>query len=115
STGQRCTATSRAVVVDSIADEFVRRVKAAAEKIVVGNGAQAGVTMGPSVDESQFKTVLEYLEIGKKEGALLVLGGMKLTGGQYDKGMFVAPTIFDHVKPKMRIAQEEIFGPVLSV
>jgi alpha-ketoglutaric semialdehyde dehydrogenase len=115
STGQRCTATSRAVVVDSVADEFVRRVKAAAEKIVVGNGAQAGVTMGPSVDESQFKTVLEYLEIGKKEGAQLVLGGTKLTGGHYDKGMFVAPTIFDHVKPKMRIAQEEIFGPVLSV
>ena len=115
STGQRCTATSRAVVVDSIADEFVARVKAAAEKIVVGDGAQSGVTMGPSVDESQFKTVLEYLDIGKREGAQLVLGGNRLAGGKYDKGLFVAPTIFDHVKPTMRIAQEEIFGPVLSV
>src|SRR6266404_2960292 len=115
STGQRCTATSRAVVVDAIADEFVKRVKASAEKIVVGNGAEAGVTMGPSVDQGQFKTVLDYLEIGKQEGARLVLGGARLTGGKYDKGMFAAPTIFDHVKPNMRIAQEEIFGPVLSV
>jgi aldehyde dehydrogenase (NAD+) len=115
STGQRCTATSRAIVIDSIADEFVRRVKAAAEKLVVGDGAKPGVNMGPSVDKSQFHTVLEYIEVGKKEGAQLVLGGAKLSGGAYDKGFFVAPTIFDRVQPKMRIAQEEIFGPVLSV
>jgi len=115
STGQRCTATSRAVVVEAIADEFVRRVKAAAEKLVVGDGARPGVTMGPSVDEKQFQTVLKYLDIGRQDGAQLVLGGKRLTGGAYDKGLFVAPTIFDHVTPTMRIAQEEIFGPVLSV
>ena len=115
STGQRCTATSRAIVVDSIADEFVARVKAAAEKLVVGDGAAPGVTMGPSVDEKQFGTVLKYLDIGKQEGAKLVFGGTRLTGPKYDKGFFAAPTIFDQVKPTMRIAQEEIFGPVLSV
>ncbi len=115
STGQRCTATSRAVVVDTIADEFVRRVKAATEKLVVGDGAQPGVSMGPVVDESQFKTVLNYLEVGKQEGAELVLGGTRLTGGKFDQGLFIAPTIFDRVQPGMRIAQEEIFGPVLSV
>jgi aldehyde dehydrogenase (NAD+) len=102
-------------VIDSIADEFVKRVKAAAEKLVVGDGAKAGVNMGPSVDQAQFNTVLDYLKIGKDEGAKLVLGGSKLSGGEYDKGMFVQPTIFDHVTPTMRIAQEEIFGPVLSV
>lgn len=115
STGQRCTATSRAVVVDSIADEFVTRLVERAKTYKVGNGAEPGVLMGPSVDESQFRTVLKYLEIGKQEGAKLILGGDRLSGGPFDKGYFTAPTIFDHVKPDMRIAQEEIFGPVLSV
>ena len=115
STGQRCTATSRAVVESAIADEFVARVKAAAEKLKVGNGTQPGVSVGPIVDDKQLATVLKYLEIGKGEGAKLVCGGARLTGGDYDRGMFVAPTIFDHVSPTMRIATEEIFGPVLSV
>src|SRR5258708_4550235 len=70
--------------------------------------------MGPSVDKSQFNTVLEYLEIAKSEGTL-VCGGSRLTGGIYDRGYFSEPTIMDHVKPKARIAQEEIFGPILSV
>jgi acyl-CoA reductase-like NAD-dependent aldehyde dehydrogenase len=115
STGQRCTATSRAVVVDSIADEFVRRLVKRTAELKVGDGSKPGVQMGPIVDESQFKTVMSYLEIGKQEGARLVCGGDRLQGGEYDKGLFVAATIFDHVKPSMRIAQEEIFGPVLSV
>jgi acyl-CoA reductase-like NAD-dependent aldehyde dehydrogenase len=115
STGQRCTATSRAIVVDAVADEFVNRLAARAKQLKVGDGSQAGVDMGPSVDKSQFKTVLEYLEIGKQEGATLVCGGSRLTGGVYDKGFFSAPTIFDYVKPDSRLAQEEIFGPVLSV
>lgn len=115
STGQRCTATSRAIVVESIADEFVRRLAERTATLKVGNGAEPGVSMGPSVDQGQFKTVLDYLEIGKQEGAKVVCGGERLTGGIYDKGLFAAPTIFDHVKPSMRIAQEEIFGPVLSV
>lgn len=115
STGQRCTATSRAIVVDSIADEFVKRLAERTATLKVGNGAEPGISMGPSVDESQFKTVLKYLEIGKKEGAKVVCGGDRLTGGIYDKGLFSAPTIFDHVKPTMTIAQEEIFGPVLAI
>ena len=115
STGQRCTATSRAVVEESIADEFVSRVRDSASRLKVGNGAEPGVTMGPIVDEKQLSTVLEYLEIGRQEGATLVCGGSKLSGGPYDRGLFVEPTIFDHVRPTMRIATEEIFGPVLSV
>jgi aldehyde dehydrogenase (NAD+) len=115
STGQRCTATSRAVVEESIADEFVSRVRDSASRLKVGNGAEPGVTMGPIVDEKQLSTVLKYLEIGRQEGATLVCGGSKLSGGTYDRGLFVEPTIFDHVRPTMRIATEEIFGPVLSV
>ncbi|MBV8205300.1 MAG: aldehyde dehydrogenase family protein [Acidobacteria bacterium] len=115
STGQRCTATSRAIVEQSIADEFVRRVREAAAKLKVGNGAAPGVTMGPLVDDKQLATVLQYLEIGRREGATLVCGGGRLTGGDYDRGHFIEPTIFDHVTPAMRIATEEIFGPVLSV
>jgi len=115
STGQRCTATSRAVVIDSIADEYVRRLLKRTAELKVGDGLQPGVQMGPIVDESQFKTVMNYIEIGKQEGARLLCGGERLHGPEYDKGLFVAATIFDHVKPNMRIAQEEIFGPVLAV
>jgi len=93
----------------------VSRVREAACKLKVGNGAEPGVAVGPIVDEKQFSTVLKYLEIGKQEGATLVSGGSKLSGGAYDRGLFIEPTIFDHVKPSMRIATEEIFGPVLSV
>lgn len=115
STGQRCTATSRVIVEEAVADEFVRLLTERAKQLKVGDGSKPDVKVGPSVDESQFKTVLQYLDIGKQEGATLRCGGSRLTGGEYDKGLFSAPTIFDHVKPQMRIAQEEIFGPVLSV
>ena len=115
STGQRCTATSRAVVVQSIADDFVRKLARRAADLRVGDGLEAGVQMGPAVDEAQFRTVMDYIAVGKKEGATLVCGGDRLHGPKFDKGLFVAPTIFDHVNSKMRIAQEEIFGPVLSV
>lgn len=115
SSGQRCTATSRAIVEETIADEFVARVRKAAEALKVGNGAEPGVIVGPIVDDKQFASVLKYLEIGKQDGATLVCGGGKMSGGAYDRGLFIQPTIFDHVKPTMRIATEEIFGPVLSV
>jgi aldehyde dehydrogenase (NAD+) len=115
SSGQRCTATSRAVVVNEIADEFVRRVSERAKSIRLGNGADAKTEMGPSVDESQFKTVLQYIDIGREDGAKLVCGGTRATGSGLDKGYFVHPAVFDHVTPEMRIAREEIFGPVLSV
>jgi alpha-ketoglutaric semialdehyde dehydrogenase len=115
STGQRCTATSRAVVEHSIANEFVERLHARAASLVVGNGLDPTTNIGPSVDDKQLETVLEYVGIGKSEGAKLVRGGDRLADGSRERGYFVAPTIFDHVEPNMRIAQEEIFGPVLSV
>ena len=114
STGQRCTATSRVVVEDAIADEFIKSLVERARKLKVGNGLEANVDVGPVVDEQQLKTVLRYLDIGKKEARLL-LGGERMGGREYENGYFVAPTIFDHVPWNSVIAQEEIFGPVLSV
>jgi aldehyde dehydrogenase (NAD+) len=115
STGQRCTATSRAVVEESIASEFVERLHARAASLVIGNGLDPATNIGPSVDDKQLDTVLEYVGIGKSEGARLVRGGERVDDRGLDRGYFVSPTIFDHVEPGMRIAQEEIFGPVLSV
>jgi methylmalonic acid semialdehyde dehydrogenase len=115
SSGQRCTATSRAVVVNEIADEFVERIARRAESMRIGDGMDPDTEMGPSVDESQFKTVLKYIDIGREDGATMVCGGTRATGNGLEKGYFVNPTVFDHVTPDMRIAREEIFGPVLSV
>jgi aldehyde dehydrogenase (NAD+) len=115
SSGQRCTATSRAVVINDVADEFVSRIAKRAESMRLGAGADAQTEMGPSVDENQFKTVLSYIDIGRKDGAKLVCGGSRADGAGLDKGYFVRPAVFDHVTPDMRIAREEIFGPVLSV
>ena len=114
STGQRCTATSRVIVTEAVADKFVGLLLEHTRKLKVGNGADPGVDLGPSVDETQFNKVQEYLEIGKGEGKLLC-GGERLRGAGYDDGYFTAPTLFDHVQPDARIAQEEVFGPVLSV
>jgi acyl-CoA reductase-like NAD-dependent aldehyde dehydrogenase len=114
STGQRCTATSRVVIEESVADEFVGMLVERAKKYKVGDGLEAGVEMGPSVDETQMKTVLRYIEIGRREAKLLC-GGERLSGTRHDKGWFVRPTVFDEVKIESQIAQEEIFGPVLSV
>jgi acyl-CoA reductase-like NAD-dependent aldehyde dehydrogenase len=114
STGQRCTATSRIVVEEAIADQFVESVVARAKKMKVGNGRDESVDVGPLVDEQQMKTVSRYLEIGKKE-ARLALGGERLAGGAFDNGYFMPPTVFDNVKWDSVVAQEEIFGPVLSV
>ncbi len=114
STGQRCTATSRVVVENAVADQLVGMIVERAKKLKVGNGLDPSVDMGPSVDETQMQTVLNYIEAGKPQ-AKLVLGGERLRGEAYDKGHFVAPTVFDHVPGDAAIAQEEIFGPVLSV
>jgi aldehyde dehydrogenase (NAD+) len=114
STGQRCTATSRVIIEESVADRFVQLLVERTGKLRTGNGLEPGIDMGPAVDESQLKTDLHYIEVGKKEAKLL-LGGQRLTGGAYDRGYFVPPTIFDHVAPDSTIAQDEIFGPVLSV
>jgi aldehyde dehydrogenase (NAD+) len=115
STGQRCTATSRAVVVESVAGEFLDRLTARTASLVVGNGLDPKTHVGPSVDEKQLDTVLRYVELGRSEGARLVRGGTRVTDGGLDRGFFVAPAIFDGVAADMRIAQEEIFGPVLSL
>jgi len=114
SSGQRCTATSRVLVEDKIADQFVSMLVERAKQFRAGDGFDEKSTLGPLVDENQLETVLRYLEIGKKEAKLL-LGGGRATGGAFDRGLFVQPTVFDHVKWDSVIAQEEIFGPVLSV
>lgn len=114
STGQRCTATSRVIIERNVADKFAAMLVERASAFKVGDGLESGVQMGPSVDETQMNSVLKYIEVGKTEGAL-ILGGHRLTGGAFDKGHFIEPTIFDHVPARARIAQEEIFGPVLSI
>src|SRR6201991_192947 len=115
SSGQRCTATSRAIVMDHVADEFIERITKRASSMRLGNGADPKTEMGPSVDESQFKTVFDYINIGKEDCATLALGRGEGAGEGLEKGYFVQPTVFDNVTPDMRIAREEIFGPVLSV
>jgi len=115
STGQRCTATSRAIVIDTIADEFVERVVERAKSFKLGDGSAPNVDIGPSVDESQFNTVLQYIDIGREDGASLICGGRRAAGNGLENGYFIEPTVFDKVTTDMRIAREEIFGPVLSV
>jgi aldehyde dehydrogenase (NAD+) len=115
STGQKCTATSRAIVEDAIYDKFVAALAERTKKLKVGNGMEAGIDIGPAVDEGALKTILDYIEIGKKESGAPLVGGNRLTGGAYDKGYYVEPTLFVDVKEDARIAQEEIFGPVLAV
>jgi len=114
-TGQRCTAASRVVVHDKVYDEFLRQFSARASALRVGNGLEDRTQVGPSVSESQLETVMKYVEIGRSEGARLVTGGHRLASGSHARGWFHEPTIFGDVDPSMRIAQEEIFGPVVSV
>ena len=114
-TGQRCTATSRVIVQKSVQKVFTDRLVAAAEKLRVGDGLDPDVDMGPLVNTGRVKAVQEYAEIGKQEGAKLVLGGSPLTGGDYREGAYYEPTIFTDVAPSMRIAREEVFGPFLSI
>lgn len=114
-TGQRCTAASRIVVHEKVYDSFVEKLAGRAKKLKVGNGLDPKVEMGPSVSESQRKTVEQYVKIGKDEGARVVAGGNALRDGDYAKGFFHEPTVFADVTPDMRIAQEEIFGPVTAV
>ena len=115
STGQRCTATSRVIVIDKVADEFVERIVERARSFQLGAGDDPDTDIGPSVDEGQFNTVLKYIDIGREDGAELLCGGKRAEGDGFENGWFVEPTIFDRVTPDMRIAREEIFGPVLSV
>jgi aldehyde dehydrogenase (NAD+) len=115
STGQKCTACSRAIIERAIYEPLVKILVEKTKKMKVGNGLETGIDMGPAVDQSQLDTDLMYIDVAKKEGAKLLYGGNRLTGGIYDKGFFVEPTIFGEVTPEMRIAQEEVFGPVLAL
>src|SRR3990167_957829 len=114
-TGQRCTAASRLVVHEAVYPKFIALFKEAASRLRIGNGLRKTTDMGPVINESQFKKVLDFIEIGKKEGANLIHGGKPYTDGECAKGFFIEPTIFIDVDQKMRISQEEIFGPVVSV
>jgi aldehyde dehydrogenase (NAD+) len=113
-TGQICAAGSRVVVDEKIRERVVQGLAAGFEQVKVGPWYEQ-VDMGPLISAKQQERVLGYLKAGREEGAKLVVGGGKPSGEQFDRGYFVQPTIFDEVQPDMRIAQEEIFGPVLSV
>jgi len=113
--GQRCTAASRVVVHKKVYKEFLEKFTSRAKSLRVGNGLDPHIDMGPVVNENQLRNVENYVEIGKKEGAKLLAGGHRVERGEYSLGFFHEPTIFGDVSPKMRIAQEEIFGPVVSV
>jgi aldehyde dehydrogenase (NAD+) len=112
--GQRCTATSRLIVHAKVYDQVVDDLVERAERLNVGNPLDEKIDMGPVASPDQEKKVLEYIDIGRKEGDRLLAGGQKLRGGVYEKGFFISPTLFA-VDRKKRLAQEEIFGPVLSV
>ena len=114
-TGQRCTASSRIIAHRAIADELGRRLSERARELKVGSGLDEQVTMGPSINRQQYETVLKYVEIGKQEGAKVLVGGERLDDGDYAHGYFHQPTVFTEVRPEMRIAQEEIFGPVTAI
>jgi aldehyde dehydrogenase (NAD+) len=112
-TGQVCTAPTRVLVERPIYDEFVDRLSRQAASIKVGNGLDPETQMGPLINARQLERVTGYMNLGKQEGARTVSGGGRLTGGTFDQGHFVAPTVFAGVGNSMRIAQEEIFGPVV--
>jgi aldehyde dehydrogenase (NAD+) len=114
-TGQACTATSRVIVEKSVAEAFTAKLVEKAKAIKVGNGLHEGVTMGPAVNEQEFKGNLEYIDIAVKEGAKLVWGGQRLTEGDLAHGYYMQPAVLADVTPAMRIAQEEVFGPVVAV
>ena len=113
--GQRCTAASRIGVHKSVYREFVSRLVDRVRSLRVGSGLDAATEMGPVINEQQLNTVMSYVQVGKDEGAKLLTGGHRLESAAYAKGWFHEPTVFADCDPKMRIAQEEIFGPVVSV
>jgi alpha-ketoglutaric semialdehyde dehydrogenase len=114
-TGQRCTATSRLLVHEKIYDTFMEDLVGRTKKLKIGKGLEPGVEVGPLINKGQRESVHTYVEIGQQEGARLVVGGRNAAGDGLADGWFYQPTIFADVTPGMRIAREEIFGPVLSV
>jgi alpha-ketoglutaric semialdehyde dehydrogenase len=114
-TGQRCTATSRLVLQDRIHDEMLSRLVDRARSLKLGDGRKPGTDVGPLINENSVEKVARYVDIGQAEGADLLCGGQKPAGKDVENGFFFEPTIFARVRAGMRLEQEEIFGPVLSV
>ncbi|MDR7318064.1 aldehyde dehydrogenase family protein [Brevibacillus nitrificans] len=114
SAGQICMAGSRLLVHEAVKDEVLARLKQYAENLCVGNGLLESTDMGPVINQDQLELVTEYCEIGKREGKIIT-GGHRLSGGEFDRGTFFAPTIIDELSPSCRVVREEIFGPVLAV
>jgi len=115
STGQRCTATSRAIVEKAVLGEFLDRLVAKTKAMKIGDPRDPQTQMGPAIDAGQLETTLRYLEQGKQDGAKLVYGGERLQDGAYAHGHFVRPAIMTGVEPASKLAQEEVFGPLLAV
>ncbi|MBI1883675.1 MAG: aldehyde dehydrogenase family protein [Chlamydiae bacterium] len=114
-TGQRCTASSRLILQKKIASELTHRLLNRAKNLKLGSGLLSSTEMGPLINQKQLEKVSEYVQIGQKEGAQLLTGGHPYREGECSKGFFFSPTIFTNVHSQMRIAQEEIFGPVLAI
>ena len=113
-TGQACTGTSRVLVMKQVKAEFTGKLVAKVKAMKIGSGVTPGTEIGPLATARQLESVLRYIEVGKREATLLS-GGERLKGPPYDRGYYVSPAIFADVTPNMRIAREEIFGPVLAI
>ena len=113
--GEVCSATSRLYLHDKIHDRFVEELTKKAKRIKIGNPLEEATEMGPIASEKQLNKVMHYIELGKKEGAEIAYGGKRLQNGELKKGFYVSPTIFTNVKNNMKVVQDEIFGPVLTV
>ncbi|HSB60789.1 MAG TPA: aldehyde dehydrogenase family protein, partial [Vicinamibacteria bacterium] len=115
STGQRCTATSRAIVEKAVVGPFLERMVERTRALRIGDPRDPATQLGPAIDANQLETNLKYLELGRKEGARHVYGGERLSDGPLARGHFMRPGIFTAVDPRSRLAQEEVFGPLLAV
>lgn len=115
STGQKCTATSRVIIEETIYEEFKSKLLQRMESLTLGNGLEEQTWLGPCASEKQMQTVLDYIHIGKEEGATVIFGGDRPVENKLADGFYVTPTVFENVTPNMRIFKEEIFGPVLAL
>ena len=114
-TGQACTATSRVIVEKTVAKALTEKIAAKAKGLKVGNGLTPGIDMGPAVNQQELEGNFEYVDSSLKEGAELVCGGQRLRDGDLQHGYFMEPTVLTKVTPQMRIAREEVFGPVVAI
>lgn len=114
-TGQACTATSRVIVERSVAEIFTEKLVARAQAIKVGNGLEDGITMGPAVNQAELDGNFEHIAFAQREGAKLLWGGQRLTDGELAHGHFMSPAVLGGVTPEMRLAREEVFGPVVGI